>query len=81
MSELALAAFAAAADAHLVGEPRSARFAAFRAAFDEQAELARLAGLGVRFLGRTAAGFPRCCVRSTIRRRASISAARRSPSS
>ena len=34
MNELALASFAAASDAHLVGEPRSARFAAFKARFD-----------------------------------------------
>lgn len=58
MSELALASFAAANDAHLVGEPRTARFAAYRAAFDEQAELARLRALGLRFLGRSAAEFP-----------------------
>ena len=43
MNELALAAFAAASDAHLIGEPRSARFAAFKARFDAAAELARLA--------------------------------------
>ena len=58
MNELALASFAAANDAHLVGEPRSARFAAFRARFDAHAELARLQGLGFRFLARSAAGFP-----------------------
>ena len=40
MNELALASFAAASDAHLVGEPRSARFAAFKARFDVRAELA-----------------------------------------
>lgn len=58
MSELALASFAAASDAHLVGEPRSARFAAFKARFDERAERARLQGLGFRFLARSDAGFP-----------------------
>ena len=58
MSELALASFAAANDAHLVGEPRSARFAAFRAGFDERAELARLEALGLRFLARSADSFP-----------------------
>jgi DNA processing protein len=58
VSELALATFAAATDAHLVGEPRSARFAAFRQRFDPRAELARLEGLGFRFLARSEAGFP-----------------------
>ncbi len=58
MNELALASFAAASDAHLVGEPRSARFAAFKARFDAQGELARLSGLGFRFLGRSDSAFP-----------------------
>lgn len=58
MNELALASFAAANDAHLVGEPRSSRFASFKAGFDERAELERLRGLGLRFLGRSVAGFP-----------------------
>ena len=58
MKELALASFAAANDAHLVGEPRSARFAAFKAAFDARAELERLQALGFRFLGRSDPGFP-----------------------
>ena len=58
MSELALASFAAASDAHLVGEPRSARFAAFKKSFDEQAELARLQNLGFRFLPRSQPSFP-----------------------
>ena len=58
MNELALASFAAASDAHLVGEPRSARFAAFKAAFDARAELERLHALGFRFLGRSDSGFP-----------------------
>ena len=58
MNELALASFAAASDAHLVGEPRSARFAAFKVRFDAGAELARLAGLGFRFLARSDPGFP-----------------------
>jgi DNA processing protein len=53
-----LASFAAASDAHLVGEPRSARFAAFKAAFDDRAELDRLHALGLRFLGRSDPGFP-----------------------
>ena len=58
MNELALASFAAANDAHLVGEPRSARFAAFKARFDARAELARLRGLGFRFLARSDPAFP-----------------------
>lgn len=58
MSELALASFAAANDVHLVGEPRSARFAAFKARFDARAELERLAELGFRFLARSDPGFP-----------------------
>lgn len=58
MNELALASFAAANDAHLVGEPRSARFAAFKARFDAHAELARLSGLGFRFLPRSDPSFP-----------------------
>lgn len=58
MSELALASFAAANDAHLVGEPRSARFAAYKLRFDDRAELERLGRLGLRFLGRSSAGFP-----------------------
>ena len=58
MNELALASFAAASDAHLVGEPRSARFAAFKRRFDAGAELARLDALGFRFLARSDPGFP-----------------------
>jgi DNA processing protein len=58
MSELALAAFAAANDAHHVDEPRSARFARFRDAFDERAALERLRERGLRFVGRSDSGFP-----------------------
>ena len=58
MNELALASFAAANDAHLVGEPRSARFAAFKAGFDAAAELERLRALGFRFLARSDPAFP-----------------------
>ena len=58
MNELALASFAAASDAHLVGEPRSTRFAAFKARFDAVAELARLQALGLRFLARSDVRFP-----------------------
>ena len=58
MNELALASFAAVSDAHLVGEPRSSRFAAFKARFDAPGELARLAALGFRFLARSDPAFP-----------------------
>ena len=58
MNELALASFAAARDVHLVGEPRSARFAAFKASFDVGAELVRLSALGLRFLARSDPAFP-----------------------
>ena len=58
MNELALASFAAANDAHLVGEPRNARFAAFKARFDARAELARLDALGFRFLARSDSAYP-----------------------
>ena len=58
MNELALASFAAARDVHLVGEPRNARFAAFKASFDAGAELARLSALGLRFLARSDPAFP-----------------------
>jgi DNA processing protein len=58
VSELTVATFAAANDAHLVGEPRSARFAAFKKSFDAQTELARLHGLGFRFVARSDPAFP-----------------------
>src|SRR5439155_2125043 len=49
---LALAAFAAETGQHLVAEPRSARFAAFRRGLHEAAYPARLAAGGFRFLER-----------------------------
>jgi DNA processing protein len=58
MSELALASFAAATESHLVDEPRSARFARFKATFDAAAELSRLLAAGYRFLPRSDAAFP-----------------------
>jgi DNA processing protein len=58
MSELALAAFAAERDAHVVDEPRGARFARFRERFDTAAYEARLAASGFRFVGRSDARFP-----------------------
>ena len=59
MSELALAAYAAANDAHAVdGSTRSGRFAAFRRGFDEAAYRGDLCRRGLRWLGRSEAGFP-----------------------
>lgn len=58
MSELALAAFAAETGSHLVDEPRSARFAAFRRSFDEERFLARLAAHGLRWVARSSPAFP-----------------------
>ena len=56
--ELALASFAAATESHLIAEPRSLRFARFKASFDAAAELRRLDAEGYRFLARSDAGFP-----------------------
>lgn len=58
MSEFALASFAAATESHLVDEPRSARFARFKATFDAAAELSRLLAAGYRFLARSDSAFP-----------------------
>ena len=58
MNELALAAFAAATESHLVDEPRNARFARFKATFDAAAELRRLDAAGYRFLARSDPAFP-----------------------
>ena len=59
MSDLALAAFAAATDSHVVREPKEARFKRFARAFDERAYRAELEACGYRFLGRSAELFPR----------------------
>jgi len=60
VSDLALAMFAAAHDAHASErERRSARFEQFLGTFDEQTELRRLAAAGLRWLPRTDSGFPR----------------------
>jgi DNA processing protein len=59
MRELALAAFAAHTDSHLVTAPRGERFARFQREFDERAYLADLDKLGLRWLPRSSAGFPR----------------------
>src|SRR2546423_12300719 len=58
MSDLALAAFAAATGAHVVREPKERRFERFRRAFDAGAFLASLSEQGLRFVGRSEAGFP-----------------------
>ena len=58
MTELALAAFAAEADAHLVSRPRTRRFALFAAGFDEAGYVRELERRGLRFLARSDARFP-----------------------
>ncbi len=57
MSELALAAFAAHTDSHLVAVPRGERFARFEREFDDRAYLADLERRGVRWLARSSPGF------------------------
>jgi DNA processing protein len=58
MSELATAVFAAHTDAHLIDAPRSARFASFRATFDEPRFLRELCEQGCRWLARSDPAFP-----------------------
>ena len=58
MSELALAAFAADRDAHLVREPRDRAYKAFVRQFDEVDYLAGLQKAGVRWLARSDGEFP-----------------------
>ncbi|HEX4680110.1 MAG TPA: DNA-processing protein DprA [Gaiellaceae bacterium] len=58
MSELATAVFAAHTDAHLLDAPRSARFASFRATFDEVGFLRKLSERGYRWLARSDHAFP-----------------------
>jgi len=58
MSELALALFASESGAHLVRPPQSARWRSHLGRFDARAQLDRLAAAGIRFLGRSAPGFP-----------------------
>jgi len=60
MNELALAAFAAAADLHATDrETRSTRFARFAEQFDSTSYLHDLASRGIRWLARSDGGFPR----------------------
>jgi DNA processing protein len=56
--ELALAAYAAARDAHIVEEPRGRGFDRFAAAFDGHAFLSALEARGLRWLARSAERFP-----------------------
>jgi len=58
VSELAVAAFAAQTGAHTPDAPRTARFSAFCARFDERAYLTRLAARELRFVARSAHDFP-----------------------
>jgi len=58
MSELALAVYAAETASHLLELPRTARFAAFRASFDEGAYRQQLAEAGLRWVARSDPGFP-----------------------
>jgi DNA processing protein len=58
VSDLALAAFAAANDAHLVRAPRDRAFRLFARKFDEGAYLAQLGEKGVRWVGRDDPAFP-----------------------
>jgi DNA processing protein len=54
-----VAAFAAETGAHLVAEPRSARFARFAREFDQRAYLVAIEAQGIRWLGRSGPAFPR----------------------
>jgi DNA processing protein len=58
MNELATAVFAARTETHLLDAPRSARFASFRARFDEPRFLRQLADAGYRWLARSDPAFP-----------------------
>jgi DNA processing protein len=59
VTELALAAFAAHTDSHLVSAPRGERFARFAREFDERAYLADLDRRGLAWLPRSSPRFPR----------------------
>ena len=73
VSELVLSAFAAATGAHVV-DGHGARASRRSERFDEASERARLASLGLRYVGRSSPRTRRCSARSTTRRRASSSA-------
>jgi DNA processing protein len=59
LRELALAAFAAATESHVVSEPRGQRFERFARRFDAAAYLAGLEKQGLRWLPRSSPRFPR----------------------
>jgi DNA processing protein len=59
MSDLALAAFAAETDSHVVAEPRERRFRRFERDFDAGGFLRSLGAKGLRFVGRSDEPFPR----------------------
>jgi DNA processing protein len=58
VSDLALSSYASASGRHLVRRPADSRFASFLRGFDEQAERARLAAAGVRYVGRSESAYP-----------------------
>ncbi len=58
MSDLALALYASETGTHLVAAPRGAHWAGHLRRFDERAARERLAGAGVRFVGRSEPAFP-----------------------
>jgi DNA processing protein len=58
VSELAIAAFAAETDSHLLAAPRTVRFERFRERFDEPAYRSELAASGFRFVARPDPDFP-----------------------
>jgi DNA processing protein len=58
MSEITLAAFAAATGTHAVNEPRELRFERFRSGFDPAAYLAALKERGFRFVARSDPEYP-----------------------
>jgi DNA processing protein len=58
VSDLALAAFAAETNSHVVRAPRNRAFRMFARGFDESAYLARLEEAGVRWIGRSEPDFP-----------------------
>ncbi len=59
MNELALAAFAAHTDSHVISVPRGERFARFERQFDGRAYLADLRRRGLRWVARSSPAFPR----------------------
>ncbi len=58
MSDLALALYASETGTHLVAAPRGAHWSGHLRCFDERAARERLAGAGVRFVGRSEPAFP-----------------------